>query len=333
MIAAFAAVLLPYIAAQAADTGMQRSFLYYKPLPEYFGGGRHGLGWMVLALAAVALAGRGTGLVREQRGDPRWALVAGASIVGLVAAGRSLDWSLRSIVELPFRVPNLHTQLAAFVPGLDSIRGIDRLGAAVQVVTVALAGIGAAALLELASASARLRAAAATGLVVAAFLVATRPFGLPDPSAWGLFEITPEPESVEFIDRMKNPAKPGAIFEIPFDRKKSPYTPFISPERVFATLQHRRRTSACFGSYDPPRRADLARIAGELPAASAVEQVRQLGFSSLVVHGGNPRPIWDYALAKLRRSGGPRLELVYSSEKGRIYDIVVPGQSRREPES
>ena len=54
-------------AAQAADTGMQRSFFYYKPLPEYFGGGRHGLGWMVLALAAVALQARPVSLPRASK--------------------------------------------------------------------------------------------------------------------------------------------------------------------------------------------------------------------------------------------------------------------------
>ena len=323
-LAAVVAVLLPYITAQAADAGMQRDSFFYAPLSSYFSGGRKGLGWMVILLAGVAIAGRGRGMLTDERGDPRRALLIGAAIVALVAAGDSLNASLRSIAELPFALPNLHTLLAAFVPGLDSIRGIDRLSAAVQVVAVALAGIGAAALLQIIGANTRLHAAAATGLVIAAFLVATRPFGLPNPAAWELAEIAPDSESVEFASYLANPAEAGAVFEFPFHDWIA-----HSPSRIFATLQHRRRTSACFGSYRPAAHAALADTAKRLPRSDAVAELHDLGFSTVVFHVGNPWPSWDIMVNQAKSSGGPYLEMVYSSEKGRIYDIIVPSDHRR----
>ena len=265
---AAAGVLLPYLGAESELGGLQRTrFRYFSwsglvrpsalPFP----------GWTVVALALVAmLAGRkraapGTG------GDPRWALLAGALLVGAIAAGPNNPG-----------LPNLHTLLAAWIPGLDAVRGIFRLSIAIHLALVVLAGLGAGALIR--ATRGRQRRIAEIALVaIAAFDVLRLPAaGLERRYAWAYESIRPDADSIAFFQELERRGNRGPMLELP--------ELFVSgaTRRILLGSWHRRRTSACYGSFRPAGQQELVELAADLPSPEAVDRLRSLGFTTVVLH-------------------------------------------------
>jgi hypothetical protein len=213
-------------------------------------------------------------------GDPRAALAIGALLVAFVAAGPDTAARLRgSGLGVPRFDP--YAALAAFVPGLDTIRGVMRLATGVHLAACILAGAGAAVLLRLAGGRARLLAPA---LVLAA---AAACFGLPPWVGrgyhWRLEHVRPSAERVAFFEQLALMGNRGPLLELPLDGERG-RSISLGAARILLSAWHGRATSACFGSFASPRRRELAaRIAG-LPGRESVDALRELGFTTLLLH-------------------------------------------------
>jgi hypothetical protein len=99
-------------------------------------------------------------------------------------------------------------------------------------------------------------------------------------SEWMLETIRPHSLDLELFAELEQLGNRGPLFELPFAADPTLDQPYwILPE-----AWHHRRTSACFGSFLPPDRQRLARIAAELPQPHAIRELAALGFTTVVLH-------------------------------------------------
>jgi hypothetical protein len=291
---AVAALLGPYLLAPA-EADMHRSRVAFAPLKAYLPGAQLFPGWTLLALAAASLL-QAPRPSERRAGDPRWPLLAGVLLVALVAAGPSHRALLEPVLPdgASAFVPDLYRAFAAVLPGLDAVRVVRRLCQGVYVGLAILAGFGAAALIRR---SGRLAAASAVGIVlVAAFDVVRAPsLGFERTYRWGYAEIRPSDEDVEFFAELERRGSAGPILELPVDQG---WSVVDGPPRILLAAYHQRRTSACYGSYFPAGRRELAQLAARLPDPDAIASLSRLGFTTVLLHGagGHPR-----GLRQLRR--------------------------------
>jgi len=321
LVLAAAVVLGPYLGTRARGDTFARVFNVPAPLWAYAPGGHLFVGYAIVALAAVALARGRRGLAPALGGDPRWALVASSVVVMLVAASWTLDVQARSYFpDLPFTIPDLYGALAAVVPGLDSVRIIARLGAGVHLAFSILAGIGAATLIN---ASGRWRAAVSVALVLVAGADVLGPQlpGMLISNRWEAIDIHPGAEAVQFFETLGERSG-GAIFELPFDGSGAARVA-IAPRRIHLSYYHRRRTSACFGSYVVPGRERMAEMAWPVPGRAEIGEIAGLGFTTIVLHdAGAMGPTYREALDRLCERPRPPIERVLSSDGLVAYDII-----------
>jgi len=277
VVMAAALLLGPYLAARAGARIAERPFFAFADWHLYAPGGALFLGFTLLALAVGGLIAPRRLALPRIAGDPRIALCAGAALVAFVAAGPDTS---RNLQVLGLGVPAFdpHRALAAWVPGLDAVRGVLRLSSAVHLVACVLAGAGAAALQRLVG---RHGTALGAALAAAALLIC---FGIPPrPPAWRLEAIRPPPEQVAFFEQLALMQNAGPLLELPLDGASGP-TVSLGASRILLTAWHGRRTSACFGSFISPRRQELAVLGDALPAPEAVDALRSLGFTTVVLH-------------------------------------------------
>jgi hypothetical protein len=278
---AAALVLGPYLEARHGAQIGSREQVGYATWALYAPGAGLFPGWLLLALAAVGLAApRRLGLA-QLRGDPRLPLAAGAALVAFVAAGPDTALRLR---DLGLPVPDFdpYAALARILPGLDAVRGVLRLAAGVQGVLCILAGAGTAALIRLAGR----RGAWVSGAAIASAFAAC--FGVPLLGAapayrWTYEAVHPDPESIAFFERLASMRDAGPLLELPLDGTARVPT-FAGPDRILLSAWHGRPTSACFGSFIPPGRERLEQVAAGLPERESVRALRELGFTTLVIH-------------------------------------------------
>lgn len=277
VVAAAALLLGPYLVAHESARIGERMVFAYANWGFYAPGGQLFLGFALLALAAAGLGAPRRLAMPQLAGDPRIALCAGAALVAVVAAGS--DTALR-LQRLGLGVPAFdpYRALAGWLPGLDSVRGVLRLTSAVHLVACVLAGAGVAALQRLAG---RHGVWAGVGLASVALLAC---FGLP-PRAypWRLDAIRPTPQQIAFFEQLALMGNAGPLLELPLDGAAGPGVSLGAP-RILLEAWHGRRTSACFGSFISPRRQELAAWGDALPAREAVDALRALGFTTVVLH-------------------------------------------------
>ena len=281
-----AAVFLPYLETQRLESGFRRDLHLFTTWADYLPYGQLFPGLITVLLAGVAfLPGRILASTRASF-DLRWALVVAVCLTAAVSVGPHL-FVLGSQHPGGVRLGSagtagLYDVLSHLLPGLDAIRGVFRLGAGVYLCASILAGIGTARLLAVVPR----RTAAGALLLALAVGSVTWPdrIGLQSPTGWFPTAVTTEPLVVEFFAELEARHNTGAVLELPIDEPDSlSYIAFAAP-RVMATFHHRRRTSACFGSYTPQARTGLVALAKQLPSADAVRDVRGLGFTTVVVH-------------------------------------------------
>lgn len=307
----------PYLDTRALGLLSDRSGgQTFAPLVSYLPGQRHFPGIVVLlaALAAV-LAGR-RGLAPTLRGDPRRALFFSGLLVAWFAAGPL------PAMRFGVPIPDLYGALGTLLPGLDSIRVVSRLAVGVQFALVVLAGIGTAALVRRAGAY-----GAVTGLLLVglAGLDSLRPIApeLRPRIEWQAMPLAVAAETQAFYEELENLGNHGPLFELPFDYGNDSYR--WAPTRILASHYHGRKTSACFGSFYPTRRKRLLSLAESLPNAQALEQLRTLGFTTIVAHHSNEVA----ALWRLRMSTPPaaetyRLRPVLETSRHSAWQIESP---------
>jgi hypothetical protein len=322
---AAAVVLGPYLEARGSSEILRRSAFWFAVWREYLPGQSLFMGWIIPALALLGLALPRRRAAPALEGDPRWALLAGALIVAVMAAGPLGASLLAPFTDaLHTRTPNPYEMLASVLPGLDSIRVVHRLGAGVHLALSVLAGIGVAVLIRL---SGRRRRFAAPALILlAAFEVLRAPaLGFERSYQWVVESIRPRRETVEFFETLEAKGSRGPLFEVPgFDRRLQ--TGVDIPRRILLSAYHHRRTSACLASYRPPREAELAAIAQRLPRDEALRELAALGFTTLLVHHrGKAGHVWKRRFAaRLERPDAP-LRLLHATAGMTAFEIVVSG--------
>jgi hypothetical protein len=311
--AAAAFVLGPYLSARAT-LGIERPESYehfvFAPWATYWPGDPLSPGWVVLALAAVALAAGRRGVAIG--GDPRLALVLGAACVAFMAAGDDTTRVLRDRFGVDVGLWNPYLALGELLPGLRSVRGIVRLSAGVHLVACILAGIGVAALVRRAGA---LAPAIALALVVLAGIEVTRPraLGLEPHYEWQAYPVRVPAETIAFFAELARLGNTGPLFEVPPDGLNL----FTAPKRILRGFHHRRRTSACFGSYRPPGMEDLEAMAARLPERAAAEALHQASFTTLIVDG----PVAIESLVRATRAPDSPLRLLHRSRRLAAFAI------------
>jgi hypothetical protein len=278
LVAAFASWLFaPYLALRAAGTLAPRSAQAFADPAWYLPGAKlfPGVVASALALAAFALrAPRGA----ATRGDPRLALVLGAILAVLVAAGPG--WRA----------------LAAILPGFETVRAPETVSRGLHLALAALAGIGCARLLARIPQRAARPAAALLVAAAAAELLWSGALGPAAARRFAAARVAPEARDLAFQAELARAGDAGPILDLPLPRVRGAvYWPGTAPWILLAAY-HGRPTSACLSSYLPDQ-SRLEALAEAVPSPEALRELAGLGFATVVYH---------HRLAGLEEAGGAR---------------------------
>jgi len=321
--AAAAACYGPFLARRAEGALAPRSHQFFLAWSSLAPDGAYWPGLALLTLAGAGLALGGSRFPRGACRDPRWALLLGALLALFAATGGARVVLSGSAPGDPptMLVPNLYAWLARSVPGLDLIRGVSRLYSGVLLALCILAGLGAAALVR--AAPERWRSAVAAALVLAAGVDTLRPagLGLSPRVAFEMTEIAPARKQVEFFQALADRNNSGPIAEVPLDRK----TQLRNNTAILLSAYHHRRTSACRNSFLPARLGELEATLARLPAPGAVQELRDLGFTTIVVHheSGSPRlEALRLRFAQRARDPEAAIALVHANDALSAYAIT-----------
>jgi hypothetical protein len=94
-----------------------------------------------------------------------------------------------------------------------------------------------------------------------------------------------------------------------------------APNRILLTIHHKRRTSTCFGSFRAPGHETLEELVEQLPEPSAVDGLRQLGFTTLVLNKRARGFVFLFE-RKIRASGTGRLPLLLEDERLAAFGLL-----------
>jgi hypothetical protein len=238
-----------------------------------------GIGWSTLLLAAGALVlPPAPAAGGRQMGDRAiaWWIALGALVAACAATGPNQ----------PMGAPNLYELLARFLPGLDAVRVPARVDTGYHLGLCLLAGLGVATLVQRAQRYRTGVAVAILTVVVVETWVLVEPVR-PTAARGSLISVAPPAEDLEMFETLSRMGNAGPLLELPIGDADREYL-FRSPRRILLSAHHRRRTSACYGSFLPPGRDQLRRDTLLLPNRAAVERMCQLGFTTAVVHLDTP---------------------------------------------
>lgn len=312
IIAAVAALLFgPYLEAREAGEIGGRLMFYYARWFDFLPGGALFLGWGAVTLGLVGLLLPRGRMPVKIAGDPRPALFIGAFMTTAVVAGPNNNQVVNLVwPDAPFQIPNLYLALGAFVPGLDSIRGVLRLVVATQVAVCIFAGLGAAWLIDRCGKRA---IQVGAGMIVLAMISIT-----PEPFPRQTVEVRADPVEILFYERLEKLGNDGPILEAPLltGIARSVH----APGRILLSAYHHRRTSTCFGSFRASGGDELADLVRQLPEDNAIDGLRELGFTTLVV---NKRALSFIRTLKqkLRMSRTERLPLLLANSQLEAYGL------------
>ncbi len=317
-----------YLDLRAEGTLSVRTFQAFFPYAWMAPGERFALGpvLVLLALAGVILAGRRSRT--PALGDCRWVLLAGGALCMVFAAGGNLGDVQQAVANgrpRPFELPNPWFAVVPLLPGLDVIRSPAALFSGVHLALAALAGLGAAAILRLAPP--RSRTWIGVGLVLAAFVDTVRPPlpGIPPGTRYLQHDIGPSDESLSFFEQLDGRGNQGPLLEI----WSEPGPPAVIGEglAVLRTAFHHRPTSACMASFRPAHHARLWSLRRALPDPGALEAIRALGFTTILLHHpadtSRPAALRESLDHHARTSPGGELEIAYADTARTAYAIVL----------
>jgi hypothetical protein len=269
----------------------------------------------LLGLVAAGLGLRRRDALGGLGGDPRWALSIGCLLIAATAVGHFQ----------PSPLPDLYAALASFVPGMSSVRRPGELMSGVHLTLCILSGLGAAALLRR---TPRVPARyLAVALILVTYLVTLRPgfLGLEPPVAYSALEIRPSDEQIEFFRRLEELGNGGPLLEIPMPLRRF-YRSRRSSEQALLTLYHRRRTSGCYASYIPSKTSEVTELGRKIPEPAALERIREMGFTTIVVHRQQLRTLAPRLLRRLDKAASrstPRLRRILASESLVAYELIA----------
>ncbi len=246
------------------------------------------VGWLIFLFAMVSLLpGR-----RESGASRRWALLAACALVLWLATGGN-EAALRIAQETggpaPLALPNPY-RILDFLPGLTVIRGPSVLASGVHLLLSMLAGLGLARLIRWTPPpkNLNLKLAISAALICLVFADTLHPelLGQRAPVAFRALPLHRwEQGAREFFDTLEELGNRGPVVEIP---SGPPWESHREVSRTVLNAYHHRPTSGCHNSVFPPEVRRVRALTDRLPEADALRELRSLGFTTLVVHGGPP---------------------------------------------
>jgi hypothetical protein len=323
VVGAAAFVFAPYLEMRAAAPATREMVHLFAPwsglLPGRYIGGLCGL----LAVAAFMLPRRR--VLGGIEGDPRWALLAGAFLVGVLVTGGNM-WERRLAEQagepLALALPDLYAALGVVIPGLDIVRGPVMLASGVHLVFSVLAGLGAAGLIRLAGSRipSRFAQAPAVALVIVAAVVVLLPdrIGLGTPARLESLRLRPSAETLAFFVELERRGDAGPLLELPIDLDSTAYLMNGAGIQSLLTAYHHRRTSGCYNAKHPPEMARIETLGARLPDPEALDEIRAMGFRTIVVHQPPGGPL----VARLEAaSDGRTLRRIHTSASMTAFSV------------
>jgi hypothetical protein len=273
-------VLFPYLTAGIERPESYPYFLFTS-WQRYWPGHEISPGWILFVSGAVAIF-RGGGALRIH-GDPRWALLVGAAVLAFLSVGAETARLVNSWLGTDWELWNPYLALGNVIPGLRSVRGIERLAAGVHLVACVLGAIGFAVVIHRWP---RITLPVSITLVALVSAAVVRPAFPAQEPLYELrgYAVEVTESEIEFFEELGRRGNSGPIFELP----KAPgrYTQRVATQRILRSFYHRRRTSSCYGSYGYELHLP---IASQLPDPDALRTLRELGFTTLVAEGRRDR--------------------------------------------
>jgi hypothetical protein len=278
-VAAF--VFTPYLELRSEGLIRARVFQSYLAWSWLAPGARFfpGVVLAALMLAALVLPGRAA----AARGA-RWALFAACVLALVLAAGGNAGDRVEALnagrFPLPPELPNPYAWLAWLLPGLEIVRNPYALFLGAYVAASALAGLGAAALLE--RVPRRFALAAAVALIALAWVDTLRPrtLGFEPRVEYTMVSLRPPAAEIGFFEELARLGNEGPVLEVPIH----PYHAKRVSQAVLLSAYHLRRTSPCYNSFVPPIVDEVARLASDVPEPAALGALAKLGFTTIVAH-------------------------------------------------
>jgi hypothetical protein len=275
----------PYFQLSADDGLGAAPYKVFLSLAYVLPGGVGFSGWCVLLLCVAALA-FGRPVVRARIGaDPRWVLLGSAiaifciAVVGEGGPGQPTVGVVRGDAP-PEGFPNLYFALSRFVPALEVVRGPGAMYSGVHLLLCVLAGLGAAVVLRYVPR--RYFVPTAVGLALLASVDTFRPrlLGLEPRIDYSLVDVSPDPEALALFAALDDAGNDGPLLEYPVNSLNL----YKASTGLLLTSYHHRPTSYCYNSHRPQALAVVESLATALPEPTALTQLRELGFGTVVVH-------------------------------------------------
>ena len=242
------------------------------------------VGWLIFLFALVSLLPG----YRESGASRRWALLAACALVLWLATGG--NEAAQRIAEkagdpAPLALPSPY-RILDFLPGLDSDSRPLRSGQRCPPPALDVGGPGGCtpdpmdtAPLEAGHLGRtdlrRIRGYAPPGALGRRAPVEFRTLAL---RRW-------EQDAREFFETLEELGNRGPVVEIP---SGPPWELHRESSRTLLNAYHHRPTSGCHNSVIPPEVRRVRTLTDRLPDADALRELRSLGFTTLVVHGGPP---------------------------------------------
>jgi hypothetical protein len=250
-----ALLALPYLGLPGAPGERVRYLAQWSAfLPGRF------LGWLVLLLALLPFAPG----PRQEWASRRFALLAAAALLLWLATGGSGAFD--------------------FLPGFDLVRGPFVLAIGIHLALSLLAGLGAARLLRLVPERGRLAAAGLLLAVVFADTLHPELVGARAPVSFRALPLAAAEVAARGLFRqLAELGDLGPVAEIP---SGPPFALRREASRTLIQAYHHRPTSACYNSVIPVQTQRVRQLTREIPDREALRELRALGFTTLVVHGG-----------------------------------------------
>ncbi len=271
------AVFEPYVAQLASGDPAEQRVQIFLPWSAIWDGSGATLGFGLIALAAAAFI---PARHRRVSPDPHWPLLAGLVLVLLLATGgnqAAVRQAMAAGTPPPFELPDLFAGLASLLPGLAHVRAPGWISHGSYLVLALLAGLGTRRILSWLPD----RVATATGwlLVATTFVYMLRP-GLPGALPLSTWSLRPPPGKLEFFADLEARGNVGPVVELPSPARPHP----VYGLAILTSAYHHRPTSRCPNSFDSPENQRADALSRELPAPDAIRALREMGFTTVVLH-------------------------------------------------
>lgn len=304
VVAAVWIVLGPYLATRDAWGVLTGRSGTFASMALFVPGGEQFPGWIVLALALVALADRRRGWRGEE--DLRLPVLAGALI---------LLWCALGVIKVPLvglALPSPLQLARGWVPGLDAVRALQVVGLGIGLATSLLAGYGVAALLAKLD---RRRALWLTATLCLA-LLAVRFYGPLARASFGrtlrmeAWQARPPQGDVDLV----RASAPGPILDVPLPYREG-HIAFGAGSALLRASYGPRDAAACYNSFASPVQKQVWLLSEGLPEPADASALAALGFATVLADQ-------DEAAARMTRE--PRTTLVERGRSAALAAFALP---------